>query len=60
MTSKSGYRAWCRNLHVRRVALLAVWTFLVPVSVVIYGFIGAIHGAVYVIKKFKEDWEPEQ
>ena len=60
MTVRSAYRGWCRNLYVRRVALIGVWTFLVPLSAIFFGFIGATQGAVIPIEKFKEDWEPEQ
>lgn len=60
MTVKSAYRGWCRNLYVRRVALLAVWTFLVPLFVVFYAVVSAREGAVHAIDGLKRHWEPEQ
>jgi hypothetical protein len=60
MTVKSAYRGWCRNLYVRRVALIGIWTFLVPLSASIYAVVSAKEGAVHAINSLKEHWEPEQ
>jgi hypothetical protein len=60
MTVKSAYRGWCRNLYVRRVALIGIWTFLVPLFAGFYAVVSAKEGAVHAINSLKKDWEPEQ
>ena len=60
MTVESAYRGWCRNLYVRRVALLAVWTFLVPLSASFYAIVSAREGAIHAIDSLKKYWEPER
>jgi len=60
MTVKSAYRGWCRNLHVRRVALIGVWTFLIPLSASFYAVVSAKEGAVHAIDSLKKHWEPER
>jgi hypothetical protein len=60
MTIKSAYKGWCRNLYVRRVALIGIWIFLVPLFASFYAVVSAKEGAVHAINLLKEHWEPEQ
>ena len=60
MTVKSAYRGWFRNLYVRRVALLAMWAFFVPLAGFYAGVFSAREGAVHAIDSLKKHWEPEQ